>query len=75
MLASLGHGSSALGVATILAPHTDTFVLDAVDAESEPPIAALGLGTCVLDTIMADDAGRNRLASDILAFARSSVPS
>lgn len=75
MLASLGHESSARGVAAILAPHTDTFVLDLVDAESEPSIAALGVGTCVLDTIMADDAGRARLAAAILAFARTSVAS
>jgi LPPG:FO 2-phospho-L-lactate transferase len=70
MLASLGHESSARGVAAILAPHTDAFVLDAVDAESEPAIAALGLRTHVTDTIMADEAGRARLARDILAFAR-----
>lgn len=75
MLASLGHESSARGVAAILAPHTDTFVLDAVDAESEPAIAALGLRTHVTDTIMADDAGRARLATDLLALARTSAPS
>lgn len=75
MLASLGHESSARGVAAILAPHTDTFVLDTVDAEYEPAIAALGLCTHVTDTIMADDAGRARLATDILALARTSEPS
>lgn len=69
MLVSLGHESSATGVATILAPHTDTFVLDTVDAAMEPAIAALGLRTQVTDTIMADEAGRARLAADLLAFA------
>ncbi len=69
MLASLGHQSSAAGVATLLAPHTDTFVLDSVDAESTPAITALGLRTHVTDTIMADAAGRSRLAADLLAAA------
>ena len=75
MLASLGHDSSAQGVAAILAPHTDAFVLDVVDAESEPAIAALGVRTHVTDTVMADSAGRARLATDILAFAGTDVPS
>jgi len=69
MLVSLGHESSATGVATLLAPHTDLFVLDTVDAAAEPAIAALGLWTHVTDTIMADDAGRARLAADLLAAA------
>ena len=75
MLASLGHESSARAVAAILAPHTDIFVLDTVDAETEPAIAALGLRTHVTDTVMSDEAGRARLASDILAFDRSPAPS
>ena len=74
MLSSLGHESSARGVAAILAPHTDIFVLDAVDAGSEPSIARLGMRTCVTDTIMADEAGRARLATDVLGFARTTVP-
>ena len=69
MLASLGHDSSAAGVATLLAPHTDLFVMDTVDGASEEAIAALGLRTHVTDTIMADDAGRARLAADLLAVA------
>lgn len=69
MLASLGHESSALGVATLLAPYTDTFVLDAVDVDAAPAIAALGMGTHVTDTIMADESGRARLAADLLALA------
>ena len=36
----------------------------------EPAIAALGLRTLVTDTIMADDAGRARLAADLLELAR-----
>jgi LPPG:FO 2-phospho-L-lactate transferase len=80
MLASLGHGSSATSVATLLAPHIDGFVLDVVDADLVPSIAALGLRTLVTDTIMADDAGRARLAGEVVAFAaslrgRASLPS
>jgi LPPG:FO 2-phospho-L-lactate transferase len=80
MLASLGHGSSATSVATLLAPHVDGFVLDAVDADLEPSIASLGLRTLVTDTIMVDDAGRARLAGEVVAFAaslraRTSLPS
>jgi LPPG:FO 2-phospho-L-lactate transferase len=69
MLTTLGHEASAFGVARLLAPHTDVFVLDAEDAGSEAAIAALGLGTHVTDTIMADAAGRARLAAEILSRA------
>jgi LPPG:FO 2-phospho-L-lactate transferase len=69
MLTSLGHEVSALGVATMLAPHLDAFVLDQVDAALEPAIAALGLSTLVTDTIMVDVAGRERLARAVLEFA------
>ncbi len=75
MLVSLGHDASATSVATILAPHTDTFVLDTVDAATEPAIAGLGLRTHVTDTIMADAVGRARLAADLLAAASARVPS
>ena len=71
MLVSLGEASSALGVATILAPHTDIFVLDTVDESAEADIAALGMRTHVTDTIMADDAGRARLAREILEVAHA----
>ncbi len=70
MLTSLGHESSARGVAAQYADHLDAFVLDTVDAALEPAIAALGLRTLVTDTIMADHAGRARLARTILGFIR-----
>jgi len=70
MLASLGFESSARGVAEQYADHIDAFVLDTVDAELEPAIAALGVRTFVTDTIMADHAGRARLAQAVLGFAR-----
>ena len=70
MLASLGHGSSATAVAALLRPSIDAFVLDTADSALEPEIAALGLRTLVTDTIMADDAGRARLARAVMGFAQ-----
>jgi LPPG:FO 2-phospho-L-lactate transferase len=70
MLTSLGYESSARGVAEGYAHHLDAFVLDDVDAALEPTIAALGLRTLVTDTIMADHAGRARLAATVLGFVR-----
>ena len=69
MLASLGHESSALGVARIYAKLATGFVLDTVDAALVPAIEVLGLRTLVTDTIMSDDAARIRVARDVLAFA------
>jgi len=74
MLVSLGHEASALGVARQYTGIADVFVLDTVDAELEPAIAALGMQTLVTDTIMADDAGRARLAADVLAAAAAFSP-
>ncbi|MEP6638693.1 MAG: 2-phospho-L-lactate transferase, partial [Chloroflexota bacterium] len=69
MLLSLGHESSPLGVARIYAGLATAFVLDTVDAALEPEIAALGYRTRVADTVMADHAGRARLAGEMVAFA------
>jgi len=69
MLVSLGHEASALGVARQYTGIADVFVLDAVDAALEPAIRGLGLRTVVTDTIMRDDAGRARLAAEVLAAA------
>ena len=63
MLASLGHESSALGVARIYADLATDFVIDTVDADLAPAIEALGLRIHVTDTIMTDDAARARLAA------------
>lgn len=70
MLVSLGHEASALGVARQYTGIADVFVLDKVDAELEASIRALGMETLVTDTVMADDAGRARLAGEILEVAR-----
>jgi LPPG:FO 2-phospho-L-lactate transferase len=68
MLTSLGHESSALGVARIYAGLATAFVLDTVDAGLAPAIEELGLRALVTNTIMTDDAARIRLAREILAF-------
>ena len=70
MLSSLGHESSALGVARIYAEVATGFVLDAVDKALAPEIEALGLRTLVTDTIMTDDAARIRLAREVLRVAQ-----
>ncbi len=69
MLVSLGHESSARGVARIYRDLATHFVLDTLDAALEPEIAKLGLRTLVTDTVMADHPGRERLARTVLEFA------
>jgi LPPG:FO 2-phospho-L-lactate transferase len=71
MLVSLGHEASALGVARQYTGIADVFVLDRLDAALEPEIRRLGLRTVVTDTIMSDDAGRARLAAEVLEAAGS----
>jgi LPPG:FO 2-phospho-L-lactate transferase len=70
MLVSLGHESSALGVARQYTGVADVFVLDTVDARLASRIGILGMRTVVTDTIMADDDGRARLAGEVLEAAR-----
>jgi len=71
MLVSLGHESSARGVARIYRDLATAFVLDTVDADLEPDIADLGFRTLVTDTVMGDHPGRARLARSVLDFAGS----
>ena len=71
MLVSLGHEASALGVARLYAGLADGFVVDSVDAALAPAVEALGMRTLVTDTVMSDDASRERLAREILAFGRA----
>jgi len=70
MLISLGHEPNALGVARLYTGIADVFVLDEVDQALEPAIQDLGLRTLVTDTVMTEDAGRARLAGEILAAIR-----
>ena len=71
MLVSLGHEASALGVARLYAGLVDGFVVDTVDVALAPAVEALGMRTLVTDTVMTDDASRERLAREILAFGRA----
>jgi LPPG:FO 2-phospho-L-lactate transferase len=75
MLASLGHESSALGVARLYADVATVFVLDATDAESAVAIAEVGLRPVVADTIMTDDAARARVAGEVLQAAARTIGS
>lgn len=70
MLASLGHEVSALGVARLYAGVADVFLLDDIDASLAGGVAALDLRPVVLPLLMADSAGRRRLAGDLLAAVR-----
>jgi LPPG:FO 2-phospho-L-lactate transferase len=73
MLVSLGHESSALGVARRYTGIADVFVLDERDAGLEPAIQDLGLRTVVTNTIMSDDGARAHLAADVLAAAAAAI--
>ncbi len=69
MLTSLGGEASALGVAAHYGNLLDGFVIDDVDADQAPGIAALGPAVTVTDSIMRDDAARARLAATALELA------
>ncbi len=66
MLGSLGHETSALGVARLYAGLVDVFVLDAVDAALAAEVEALGIRPLVTDAVMRDEASRRRLAGEVL---------
>ena len=68
MLAELGHDVSALGVARYYKGLLDGFVLDAVDAALAPAIATLGMQVRIVDTMMRDDADKQRLAATTIEF-------
>lgn len=70
MLASLGHESSALGVARLYRDVADIFVIDSVDVEAVPNVEALGLRAVAFDTIMSDDAARARVGRAVLDLVR-----
>ena len=67
MLTSLGHESSALGVARLYRGLVDRFVLDEADVDLAPSIAELGMTPVVLPTVMRTDEDRANLARAILA--------
>lgn len=67
LLAELGHDVSALSVARYFVGLADAFVLDTVDAELAPAVAALGLRPIVAESVMRSDADRAALARVVLA--------
>jgi LPPG:FO 2-phospho-L-lactate transferase len=74
MLTSLGHESSALGVARLYQGLAQGFVIDEVDAALQPAIEALNMRVLITQTVMQTDADRARLAADVLAFTRTLEP-
>ncbi len=68
MLTSLGHESSALGVARLYAGLIQRFVIDEADAVLAPAIEALGMAVSVLPTVMRDDDDRAGLARALVAL-------
>ena len=69
MLTSLGHESSALGVARLYAGLVERFVVDELDAALAPAIEALGMTVSVLPTVMGSDQDRADLARALLDVA------
>ena len=67
MLASLGHESTALGVARMYEGLVDRFVLDDADAALAPQVAELGMTVSVLPTVMRSDEDRAQLAERLIA--------
>jgi LPPG:FO 2-phospho-L-lactate transferase len=66
MLASMGHESSALGVARLYQGIVHSFVLDEADAGLAPAVAELGLATHTLPTVMRSDVERAALAQALV---------
>jgi LPPG:FO 2-phospho-L-lactate transferase len=66
MLETLGHESSAVGVARLYAELADTFVLDVADAELAPRIEELGLRPVVCETVMVDPGRRGEIGERLL---------
>jgi LPPG:FO 2-phospho-L-lactate transferase len=69
MLVSLGHESSALGVARLYRGLIQRFVIDTADAALVPQIEVLGMEVSVLPTVMHSDADRADLARAVVALA------
>jgi len=69
MLVSLGHESSALGVARMYDGLLDHFVIDESDAPLAPGVESLGMRVSVLPTVMRSPADRAELARAIVALA------
>ncbi len=71
MLSTLGHEPSAVGVAKILQPVIDGFVIDERDRDAIAEIETLGLRVQELQTIMGDRDDRARLGRAVIDFGWS----
>ncbi|MCC6944603.1 MAG: 2-phospho-L-lactate transferase [Thermomicrobiales bacterium] len=69
MLASLGHESSALGVARIYDGLIDGLVIDTADAALADAIQDLGIATLITNSVMQANDDRARLGGEVLDFA------
>jgi LPPG:FO 2-phospho-L-lactate transferase len=69
MLSSLGHESSAAGVARMYAGIVDGMLIDRSDEGERDEIESLGMRVLVTDAVMRDDGDRERLAHETLGFA------
>ena len=75
IMRELGLEASALGVARHYRGLVKTLVLDRADAPLAPAVQAAGLRALVTNTVMRDDAGRERLARECVAQLRPAARS
>jgi LPPG:FO 2-phospho-L-lactate transferase len=75
MLAGLGHEVSSYGVATLYRDLLYGMVLDRADAADAERITALGMRVLVTETVMGGTTDRQRLAAEVLRFARAAEAS
>ena len=66
MLRDLGHEVSARGVAKLYRDYIDVFVLDEVDASTEPDIRELEIRAVVTNTVMNTLEDKQQLARRVL---------
>ena len=74
MLSSLGHESSALGVARLYEGLVQRFVIDEADGELAPAIEALEMAVSVMPTVMRSDEDRAGLARALLTLGEGMLP-
>ncbi|HEX6122066.1 MAG TPA: 2-phospho-L-lactate transferase CofD family protein, partial [Ktedonobacterales bacterium] len=70
MLSGLGHEVSPYGVAALYQDLLGGIVLDRADAAHAERVGALGMRVLVTETVMGGLADRQRLAAEVLRFAR-----
>ncbi len=68
MMTSLGHRADAVGVAMAYRGLVQSLLIDVADAALTDEIVALGIAPVTTDILMPDQAGKERLAREILAL-------